>query len=172
MALSTDFKDDVLASSNSKRKYNMIHNPDGTVSFEDVTVYSQEGSDFGAKEVNEERAEINKHTTLLGDTDISDIEDGTVTGAIAGLNENLTNKIQYHEIQVEIGNGNNLPGGGFSSGAVDVSNEFPSAKKVVAIGGRRSGTQYVCNATIENNTTMYCNAVSAGVYYVTIIGFY
>lgn len=86
MALSTDFKDDVLASSNSKRKYNMIHNPDGTVSFEDVTVYSQEGSDFGAKEVNEEREEINKHTTLLGDTDISSIEDGTVTGALAGLN--------------------------------------------------------------------------------------
>lgn len=89
MALSTDFKDDVLASSNSKRKYNMIHNPDGTVSFEDVTVYSQEGSDFGAKEVNEEREEINKHTTLLGDTDISSIEDGTVTGAIAGLNGKL-----------------------------------------------------------------------------------
>lgn len=60
MALSTDFKDDVLASSNSKRKYNMIHNPDGTVSFEDVTVYSQQGSEFGAKEVNEEREAINE----------------------------------------------------------------------------------------------------------------
>lgn len=97
MALSTDFKDDVLASSNSKRKYNMIHNPDGTVSFEDVTVYSQEGSDFGAKEVNEEREEINKHTTLLGDTDISSIEDGTVTGAIAGLNGKLTRIVYKHD---------------------------------------------------------------------------
>lgn len=170
MALSTNFQDDVLASSNSKRKYNMIHNPDGTVSFEDVTVYSQEGSDFGAKEVNEEREEINKHTTLLGDTDISSIEDGTVTGAIAGLSGNLTNKIQYREIDVEIGT--SLPEGGHSSGAVDVSDEYPSAKKVVAIGGRRSGTTYVCNATVENNTTMYCTASSAGVYHVTIIGFY
>lgn len=95
-----------------------------------------------------------------------------IQNQINTLNSNLMTKIQYREIQVEIGNGNNLPEGGFSSGAVDVSTEYPSAKKVVAIGGRRSGTQYVCNATIENNTTMYCNAVSAGVYYVTIIGFY
>lgn len=86
------------------------------------------------------------------------------------LNGNLTNKIQYREIQVEIGT--SLPEGGYSSGAVDVSNEYPSAKKVVAIGGRRSGTTYVCNATVENNTTMYCTASSAGVYHVTIIGFY
>lgn len=113
-----------------------------------------------------------KFMGVIGYTDISDIGDGTVKGAIAGLNGNLTNKIQYREIQVEIGNGNNLPEGGFSSGAVDVSTEFPSAKKVVAIGGRRSGTQYVCNATIENNTTLYCNASSTGVYHVTIIGFY
>lgn len=88
------------------------------------------------------------------------------------LEETLENKIQYREIQVEIRNGNNLPEGGFSSGAVDVSTEFPSAKKVVAIGGRRSGTQYVCTATVENNSTLYCNANSTGVYKVTIIGFY
>ena len=86
------------------------------------------------------------------------------------LNSNLIAKIQYREIQVEIGT--SLPEGGHSSGAVDVSEEYPSAKKVVAIGGRRSGTTYVCNATIENNTTMYCTASSAGVYHVTIIGFY
>lgn len=64
--LLTNFKDDILASSNSKRKYNMIHNSDGTVSFEDVTVYSQQGSEFGAKEVNEEREAINKLNTDIG----------------------------------------------------------------------------------------------------------
>lgn len=88
------------------------------------------------------------------------------------LNSNLMTKIQCGEIVVEIGNGNNLPEGGFSSGAVDVSEVFPSAKKIVAIGGRRSGTTYVCNATIENDTTLYCNAMSTGVYKVTIVGFY
>lgn len=57
--LSTDFKDDILASANPKRKYQMIYNDDGSVSFTDVTQYDQTGSIFGAKEVNEERAAIN-----------------------------------------------------------------------------------------------------------------
>lgn len=59
--LSTDFKDDVLdAVANENRKYQMTYNTDGTVSFTDVTKYSQNGSLFGAKEVNEERARINQ----------------------------------------------------------------------------------------------------------------
>lgn len=37
----------------------MIQNDDGTVSFVDVTDYSQTGSAYGAKEVNEEREAIN-----------------------------------------------------------------------------------------------------------------
>lgn len=57
--LTTNFKDDILASSNPKRKYQIIYNDDGTVCLEDVTVYSQTGSTYGAKEVNEERAAIN-----------------------------------------------------------------------------------------------------------------
>lgn len=111
-----------------------------------------------------------KFMGVIGYEDISSIGDGTVTGALVGLNGKITNKSQYREIEVEIGT--SLPEGGHSSGAVDVSDEYPSAKKVVAIGGRRSGTTYVCNATVENNTTLYCTASSAGVYHVTIIGFY
>ena len=57
--LSTDFKDDILASQNSKRKYAQVNNSDGTVSFQDSTAYSQVGSSYGAKEVNEEREAIN-----------------------------------------------------------------------------------------------------------------
>ena len=57
--LSTDFKDDILASQNSKRKYTQVNNSDGTVSFQDSTAYSQIGSSYGAKEVNEEREAIN-----------------------------------------------------------------------------------------------------------------
>lgn len=88
--LSTDFKNDILNESvNSKRKFRQIQNDDGTYSYEDMTTYSQVGSEFGAEEVNEERDEINRHTELLGDTDISGIGDGTVTGAIAGLNGNI-----------------------------------------------------------------------------------
>ena len=54
MALKTDYKDDVLDTSvNTKRKYNMIQNDDGTVSFEDATTYLQEGDSFGAQEIND-----------------------------------------------------------------------------------------------------------------------
>lgn len=58
--LRTDFKDDILDSSNYKRKYKQVVNNDGTFSFQDETTYQQVGSDYGAKEVNEERAAINK----------------------------------------------------------------------------------------------------------------
>ena len=53
MALKTNYKEDVLAASNTKRKYNMITNDDGTVSFEDVTEYQQTGDNFGAGDVNQ-----------------------------------------------------------------------------------------------------------------------
>lgn len=51
--LKTNYKDDVLdTSKNTKRKYKMIQNADGTVSFEDVTVYKQEGDSFGGADIN------------------------------------------------------------------------------------------------------------------------
>ena len=53
MALKTNYKEDVLATANTKRKYNMITNDDGTVSFEDVTEYQQTGDNFGAGDVNQ-----------------------------------------------------------------------------------------------------------------------
>ena len=58
--LPTDFKDDILNTGvNQKRKYQIIYNNDGTVSFEDVTAYSQTGSDFGSSEVNATNGAIN-----------------------------------------------------------------------------------------------------------------
>lgn len=57
--LSADFKDDIMADSTGMRKFQMIDNGDGTYSFVDVTNYSQTGSAYGAKEVNEEREAIN-----------------------------------------------------------------------------------------------------------------
>lgn len=51
--LRTDYKDDVLDTSvNTQRKYQMTTNEDGTVSFTDVTEYSQVGDTFGAADVN------------------------------------------------------------------------------------------------------------------------
>lgn len=58
--LRTDYKDDLLnAEANELRKYQMIQNDDGTVSFVDVTVYLQVGDSFGAKNINELSIETN-----------------------------------------------------------------------------------------------------------------
>lgn len=55
MALKTNYKDDVFS---GRRKYRMINNADGTVSFEDVTEYSQVGDTFGAADINATNSDI------------------------------------------------------------------------------------------------------------------
>lgn len=61
MSLYENYKDDILNTSvNEKRKYRMIDNGDGTVSFEDVTSYTQVGDIFGAADVNAITKGVNK----------------------------------------------------------------------------------------------------------------
>lgn len=52
--LKTNYVDDVLdTTKNQLRKYQQIQNDDGTVSFVDVTEYTQVGTSFGAKDIND-----------------------------------------------------------------------------------------------------------------------
>ena len=93
--LSTDFKDDILDSSNYKRKYRQVVNNDGTFSFHDETTYQQVGSNYGAKEVNEEREAINNiyENKLVSLDDVALVtEEGFFVDALAvkELNSNLT----------------------------------------------------------------------------------
>ena len=61
MALKTNYKEDILDTSvNLKRKYTEVVNPDGTKSFDDSTVYTQEGDPFGAADINQTNAEVNR----------------------------------------------------------------------------------------------------------------
>lgn len=48
MSLKTDYKDAMY----EKRKFRMENNSDGTVSLSDATSYTQEGTPFGANDVN------------------------------------------------------------------------------------------------------------------------
>lgn len=57
--LSLDFKDEILSSANTQRKYRQTINTDGTVSLEDLTAYAQKGTVYGAKEIIEERKALN-----------------------------------------------------------------------------------------------------------------
>ena len=94
--LRTDFKDDILDSSNYKRKYKQVANNDGTFSLQDETTYQQVGSDYGAKEVNEEREVINNiyENKLVALDDVALVtEEGFFVDALAvkELNSNLGN---------------------------------------------------------------------------------
>lgn len=65
--LKTNYVDDVLdTTKNQLRKYQQIQNDDGTVSFVDVTEYTQVGTSFGAKDINDTNAAINDVNGKLG----------------------------------------------------------------------------------------------------------
>lgn len=65
--LRTNYKDDVLdTSANTMRKYQMLQNEDGTVSFLDVTEYAQQGDSFGASDVNAMNKEVNSKLATNG----------------------------------------------------------------------------------------------------------
>lgn len=66
--LRTDYKDDILNTSvNTRRKFNMVNNSDGTVSFEDATIYTQVGDSFGAFDINETNRQIEELKKSVSD---------------------------------------------------------------------------------------------------------
>ena len=89
MALKTDYKDDGFA---GNRKYRMITNADGTMSFEDVTPYDPVGDSFGAKDINDTNMAINRldHVTevTLTAAGWSSSAPYTQTVSVAGITEN------------------------------------------------------------------------------------
>lgn len=87
--LRTDYKDDVLnINTNERRKYRMINNADGTVSFEDVTDYVQNGDSFGATDVNTITEKVNRSLTSA---DVVDNLESTATNL--PLSANMGNRI-------------------------------------------------------------------------------
>ena len=107
--LPVDFQDDILAESmNGRRKYQMITNSDGTVSFVDVTEYTQVGSNFGQAQVNATNEAVNESADknkIIDDKDdlVANSQAGMMAGALAvkAIREELTqNKIKYAILSV------------------------------------------------------------------------
>lgn len=99
MSLKDDFKDDILdLSANEKRKYQMISNSDGTVSFIDVTTYLQEGDLFGAGDINETNKAINNLELTAEKVSYDNTESGAksinVQDVIDELNSNIESCFQ------------------------------------------------------------------------------
>ncbi len=84
--LPVNFKDDILKENmNGKRRFNMIQNSDGTVSFEDVTDYTQVGSTFGAAQINATNEAVNNAADESKIIDsLETIKANTQSGYIAG----------------------------------------------------------------------------------------
>lgn len=92
--LSNDYRDDILSSEmNGKRRYNMIHNDDGTVSFEDVTEYDQTGDDFNAGLINAITSNINELIPVLQTKSLIDVLSASFT---------VPNNNEYVEATVSI----------------------------------------------------------------------
>ena len=64
MSLKTNYQD---AKYDGLKKYKEIDNGDGTISLEDVTEYSQEGSSYGAEDINELNKIVNSATSDVSD---------------------------------------------------------------------------------------------------------
>lgn len=73
MSLPVDFVDAILNDDmGGKRRFNMITNSDGTVSFVDATTYDQEGSTYGASQVNAVGENVNQLEANFGDVETGD----------------------------------------------------------------------------------------------------
>lgn len=109
MALKTTYVDDVLdTSKNTLRKYNMIQNSDGTVSFEDVTDYKQVGDSFGSADINKTNKAVNELKKFLtatlsaGYTSISISDTSITTDSTIDI---YTNMYGVNPAEVEVAGG-------------------------------------------------------------------
>ena len=95
--LKEDYKDDILdISQNVRRKYRMITNQDGTVSFEDVTEYTQQGDSFGASDLNAMAHAINNTSSDAEHTSYDNTESGLESDNVQGaIDENVANMKWY-----------------------------------------------------------------------------
>lgn len=111
--LPTNYVDDILnASTSGKRKYRTIYNEDGTVSFIDVTPYDQEGSNYGAGDINATNSAVNESfdkNKLIKELDTINAltEEGYAPDALAvkQLNESLGQLAKKEFTYIGVGSG-------------------------------------------------------------------
>ena len=163
MALRTDYKDDILSSGNL-RKYKMINNGDGTVSFQDVTVYQQTGDTFGAGDINNTNQAVNEK---LDSDDVVDPMETTKSGFAAdalavknAINEQnkkiaeITAIIEEEFATVTSANGSGSVGGVPHNGSNTANIIFDKPFKSVPTISVNILLHSYCNK--RNNKWIYC----------------
>lgn len=135
--LATNFQDDELDSSmGGLRRYKEIQNSDGTVSFEDVTDYTQIGSTFGASQINAINKAVNASfdaSKVIDDYDtlMATTESGYAAGALAvkDLNDNLINYTLLTNITPSWVNGSSNPSV-YGGCRIDISALYDNYKNI------------------------------------------
>ena len=119
-----------------------------------------------------------KFMGVIGYADISGIGDGTVKGAIAGLNgklndndwTNIPNKATIVMTEATVNLSSLSEGVYIGSMPID---PFPNALYVFAESGRKQSSGILCDAKYDkNNKTLYASASVAGTYYINVYGVY
>lgn len=109
--LPVNFKDDILdPSMDGKRRYRIIKNSDDTVSLEDVTDYTQVGSNFGAAQINATNANVNNSADIadiIDDLDdiAANVTPGKMAGALAVKRLNANSIVETGDNYIKYANG-------------------------------------------------------------------
>ena len=104
--LPVNFEDDILdPSMDGKRRYRLIENADGTYSLEDVTDYTQVGSNFGAAQINATNTGVNNSADIADIIDdLDDIAANVTPGKMAGALavKQLNDNFNIEEVQISL----------------------------------------------------------------------
>lgn len=143
--LPTNFIDDIFAPSmGGKRKFTITDNGDGTYEIEDVTDYTQTGSDFGAGQINATNQAVNESCDKANVIEtMDDIMANQASGMIAGAKavaELNGNKISKYDVSTDPGE--ILTGETFAS--------KPIYMRLVDIGVLPNNTSKTINTGITN----------------------
>lgn len=99
--LPTNYKDDILATSNTARKYEQVENADGTISLTDKTEYMQVGTLFGASDINQTNAKVNEVIAALDNTKITVDTAMSATSTNAVQNKVIKSYVDNKQIAVD-----------------------------------------------------------------------
>lgn len=158
--LKTNYKDDVLDTSvNEKRKFNMIQNSDGTVSFEDVTEYTQTGDSFGAADINATNAAVNDVNSNLSSNTVNGVTYCKVGSArLLQVYSNLNNiSSALSELGVELSGAISISGTHSNNNAYKIATLIINTDLTVKCYSRTYGaTTYTEETSGYFNGTVIC----------------
>ena len=153
MQLFGEYKDDILnTEKNTRRRYRMISNGDGTVSFEDVTSYLQNGDAFGAANVNEIVDVIN---SLATGTDFLKFRTTQVYVSTFKSSDLLEDFVTFDDVPDRSMVFVQLCSGGASNVVTEISTGVSVQNNQVKISVRSNGA-------FKNGDTVYLSVLTIG----------